>query len=365
MTLAGYEIDTITSAALQNSIFKVKDAGYRKGMEILLMKTLPRAKYVIAGQTDPELWPHFGLNQAVYTHFTNPSRRYADIVVHRQLDAILSGNPSDFNEDTDNLLKVAENCNTKKDSAQAAQEQSLHIESCRAMDKKAAQMGRSIISEGIVLCVYESAFDILIPEYGFEKRVHCDQLPLVKAEFRKESRVLELYWETGVASSSYLPEDERGSRNSQTRNSALFAPRGKNQNSQQKNIESETMSTDVVDALFDDDEDDGVSEVNESLAGVSLDPIHGSGSNSKDADDSTQSSAPRATDETSKATKEKYFSWFTLREEGGQHIQDVKEMTRVPVILRTDLTKSPPYVFFTFLIKISKLTDTDASRFDL
>ena len=40
--------------------------------------------------------------------------------------------------------------------------------------------------------------------------------------------------------------------------------------------------------------------------------------------------------------KEKYLSWFTLREENGDYIQDVKEMTRVPIILKTDLTKSPP-----------------------
>jgi protein SSD1 len=33
-----------------------------------------------------------------------------------------------------------------------------------------------------------------------------------------------------------------------------------------------------------------------------------------------------------------------LREENGEYIQDIKEMTRVPVILKTDLTKSPPYV---------------------
>ena len=40
--------------------------------------------------------------------------------------------------------------------------------------------------------------------------------------------------------------------------------------------------------------------------------------------------------------KEKYLSMFKLREEGGEYIQDVTEMTRVPVILKTDLTKSPP-----------------------
>ena len=40
--------------------------------------------------------------------------------------------------------------------------------------------------------------------------------------------------------------------------------------------------------------------------------------------------------------KEKYLSLFALREENGDYIQDVREMTRVPVILKTDLTKSPP-----------------------
>jgi protein SSD1 len=46
--------------------------------------------------------------------------------------------------------------------------------------------------------------------------------------------------------------------------------------------------------------------------------------------------------ETKLTNKEKYLSWFTLREQNGDYIQDVREMTRVPVILKTDLTKSPP-----------------------
>lgn len=34
---------------------------------------------------------HYGLNLPVYTHFTSPIRRYADLLTHRQLVAILSG----------------------------------------------------------------------------------------------------------------------------------------------------------------------------------------------------------------------------------------------------------------------------------
>jgi protein SSD1 len=42
------------------------------------------------------------------------------------------------------------------------------------------------------------------------------------------------------------------------------------------------------------------------------------------------------------SNREKYLGLFTLREEGGEYIQEVREMTRVPVLLKTDLTKSPP-----------------------
>jgi protein SSD1 len=363
MNRISYEVDTTSSGTLQNSLFKVEDSDLRKGMETLLVKTMHRAKYYIAGKTPAHLHPHFALNLPLYTHFTNPSRRYADLVVHRQLEAVLSEGNIEYTEDIDSLVKTIESCNTKKDSAQNAQEQSVHIESCRIMDKKREDLGEDLISEGIVVCVYESAFDVLIPEYGFEKRVHCDQLPLKKAEFRKNERVLELYWEKGVPSSAYVPEDERpkaggslrGTNPSVAAREAAVAERARKdrEEAQRKQMETGTMSTDDVDALF-DDEDDNDSDITESMAGVSL------------AERPTQSVPPSPTKNSLTATanlhrtrseskvptvessasklsyKEKYSKLFMLREENGEYIQDVTEMTRVPVILKTDLSKSPP-----------------------
>jgi protein SSD1 len=363
MNRIGYEVDTTSSGTLQNSLFKVEDSELRKGMETLLVKTMHRAKYYIAGKTPTHLHPHFALNLPLYTHFTNPSRRYADLVVHRQLEAVLSEGKIEYTEDIDSLVKTTESCNTKKDSAQNAQEQSVHIESCRIMDKKREDLGEDLISEGIVVCVYESAFDVLIPEYGFEKRVHCDQLPLKKAEFRKNERVLELYWEKGVPSSAYVPEDERpkaggslrGANPSVAAREAAVAERARKdrEEAQRKQMETGTMSTDDVEALFDDD-DDNDSDITESMAGVSLaerptqsvppSPTKNSLTAASNLHRTrSESKVPSVEPTGSKLTyKEKYSKLFALREENGEYIQDVTEMTRVPVILKTDLSKSPP-----------------------
>ena len=335
-------------------------------METLLIKAMQRAKYFVLSKERPDQAPHYALNLPLYTHFTNPSRRYADIVVHRQLEVALTSGATEFNEDVESLAKIADACNTKKDSAQSAQEQSVHIESCRIMDRKRVELGSDLISEGIVICVYDSAFDVLIPEYGFEKRVHCDQLPLKKAEFRKNDRVLELYWEKGVPSSAYVPEDERPRATSSSRYRGNVPSRHadsskqqarENEEVQRRQTDTGTMSTDDVDALFDDEDD--ISEITEATAGVSLglqtsdrptqsmppSPTHNGAtaeSPLRTHSDPKLASSANDTAEAKLSDKEKYLGLFKLREEGGEHIQDVTEMTRVPVILKTDLTKSPP-----------------------
>ncbi|KAK8031729.1 hypothetical protein PG990_001463 [Apiospora arundinis] len=362
MRAIGYDFDTSSSGTMQNSLFRIDDADIRKGMETLLIKSMHHAKYFVAGKTNKQIWSHYALNLPLYTHFTSPTRRYADMIVHRQLEAVLSEGKIEYNEDIENLVKTIESCNTKKESAQNAQEQSIHIESCRIMDKKRQEVNGDLISEGIVICVYESAFDVLIPEWGFEKRVHCDQLPLKKAEFRKDKRVLELYWEKGVPSSAYVPEDERPkAHQSQRMSNAIAAARQaeeaervkkEREEAARKQTETGTISTDDVDALFDDD-DDNASDITEAMAGASLaerptQSVPGSPTRStsnagvlhRTRSDSKVPMAEAV--ETRLTNKEKYLKLFKLREEGGDYIQDVTEMTRVPVILKTDLSKSPP-----------------------
>lgn len=109
----GIKLDTSSAGALQRSLDAVEDERTRKMFEALLRKTMNSAVYFCAGMLDIAKYNHYALNEPLYTHFTSPIRRYADILVHRQLESILSGAGTEakFNMDRDAVAKIAQQCN--------------------------------------------------------------------------------------------------------------------------------------------------------------------------------------------------------------------------------------------------------------
>ncbi|CAH8446570.1 unnamed protein product [Schistosoma turkestanicum] len=158
----------------------------------LLSKTMNLAVYFCLGLLPSELSPaHYSLNVQSYTHFTSPIRRYADVIVHRQLSATLAEDESDpekaawylstalSKEMTPvKLQQQAEVCNSKKLSARLASEESaefffvLFVKETGPFTEVCA-----------VTSVLDRSFDVLILSCGLTKRVYLQNLNLKSYKF--------------------------------------------------------------------------------------------------------------------------------------------------------------------------------------
>jgi len=87
----GYKLDVSSAGALMRSFDAIDDPSMRGVLQLLCFKATHRAKYFCAGMLDIAKYSHYALNTPLYTHFTSPIRRYADIIVHRQLESVLQG----------------------------------------------------------------------------------------------------------------------------------------------------------------------------------------------------------------------------------------------------------------------------------
>jgi len=87
----GVEMDTSSAGAMMKSFNAIADPTARRLLELLSFKATHRAKYFCAGMLDIAKYQHYALNTPLYTHFTSPIRRYADVLVHRQLESVLQG----------------------------------------------------------------------------------------------------------------------------------------------------------------------------------------------------------------------------------------------------------------------------------
>lgn len=314
---SGVSIDITSAGTIQKSLNNIKDLPTRRMFEMLLRKTMQSAAYFCSGMIDIAKYHHYAMNEPLYTHFTSPIRRYADILVHRQLESVLSGgaNEAKFNMDRDAVAKIAQQCNIKKRNAKLAQEQSAHLFLCLLISDLTQHFG-PVVRQARVVGVLDSAFDVLIPEFAIEKRVHVDQMPIENHVYDEHSHTLQIYWsDKDVISWLAETSDDDHLRNVK-----------KNAEQHAAKMEVNTLSVHDENALFDEDDDEDEVVLNRSSDQKKLEKIETSRQR--------QISAAKATP-----------SFEGLRQSSaGQNIQDIRELMTVPVIVTADLTKSPPVI---------------------
>lgn len=308
-------VDVSSSGALMKSFEAITNPTARMVLELISHKATQRAKYFCAGMLDIAKYNHYALSVPLYTHFTSPIRRYADVLVHRQLESVLQGGVEPkFSMDRDAVAKIAQQCNIKRDSANLAQEQSTHLYLCVLISDLTQRHG-PVIRPAKVVSVLDAAFDVLVPEFGIEKRVHVDQMPIDNHVYDEHSHTLQIYWSNRDVL-SWLAENSDDEHLKKVK-----------QNAEAHAVKMEVASRSVHDenALFDEDDADE----DEIVLGRNM-----------EAEKAPESSKQRLL---SAAKVQPVFEGLRTTP-AGHKIQDIKELMTVPVIVTADLTKSPPVI---------------------
>ncbi|CAJ1960111.1 unnamed protein product [Cylindrotheca closterium] len=195
----GFKVDIDSSEGLQRSLSRLaqecQDELVLKCVTEMLKVPMKPAQYIAAGNLSPHEWAHFALNIPYYTHFTSPIRRYADVIVHRLLQATLDETVEDFEWTEKRIGNICERCNDKKEGSRKAQERSDTVFLALYL-KKHPLKGQL----GIVLSVGQKTFTVFLPSLGISALVfleeHKDWIEFKDYTFGKE----------GVGSGDQLPD---------------------------------------------------------------------------------------------------------------------------------------------------------------
>ena len=179
----GFPLDITSSGSIQKSLNAITDPTTSKVVSFLLLKAMKNAEYICTGAlpSDESMFRHFALSVPFYTHFTSPIRRYADVIVHRQL-AIALGYERETNEDVNTLKSMSEECTRRKNSSKLISETSQ-----RLYFNLFVQKAGSCELPACVTRIYDHSFDVILVDYNQSGRVFIDKLKSQIEDFKFES----------------------------------------------------------------------------------------------------------------------------------------------------------------------------------
>lgn len=201
-----------TPKELNNSLKAMQKVSFEgitmdKAVNALMAQTMQRATYVVVEDQEENDYRHWALNFPIYTHFTSPIRRYADVIVHRLLSyTIFMDNQAELDKrgldlpHIDSVKKQCEVCNKRNQNAHYAEIDSQRIHLCLLL------MERPIVVDAMVIDMASGSFNVVIPGLGLDERVRvkdCIDESNGIVEIEKKGTLpdalLVITWEDGTA----------------------------------------------------------------------------------------------------------------------------------------------------------------------
>jgi ribonuclease R len=168
-------------ANLSRFIASIERHPLRAQAHTLILRSMKRAMY------SAEAHGHFGLAKARYSHFTSPIRRYADLVLHRQLaDYVARRKPS---VPATSLPAVAARCTETELRADEAERTLLELKKFRFLQEQ-VESGDPVEYEATVAKVTQFGLFVDLPALAIGGLVHIATISRQFVRFDRRGEAL-------------------------------------------------------------------------------------------------------------------------------------------------------------------------------
>jgi exosome complex exonuclease DIS3/RRP44 len=146
------------------------------------------AEYFCSGSVGKDTFGHYGLASSIYTHFTSPIRRYADVLAHRQLSAAIGYSPLHATlHSKSHVERVLDVVNRRHRMAQMAGRASvefyvgLALKSRGERERKVAAAGQDIqvTEEAFVIRTFRNGLGVFVSKSAFPPPLTHGQITYV------------------------------------------------------------------------------------------------------------------------------------------------------------------------------------------
>ena len=168
----GMDLDTSSSGALAASLDTCVDASepaFNTLVRIMATRCMLAAEYFCSGSVARDTFSHYGLACGMYTHFTSPIRRFADVLAHRQLAAAIHYeplHPSLHGRDhVDDILRVV---NKRHRAAQMAGRASVEFFVGLSISEKTKTNTTSMTETAFVIRTFRNGIAVFVHRLGIE-----------------------------------------------------------------------------------------------------------------------------------------------------------------------------------------------------